>query len=104
MSILPIVPIMPLGAMSPIAPTSLNSTPNVASGTDFSKFLSDALGQVDALQKNADAASMQVATGQVQDMSTMMVAIEKATLSMSLAVSTRDKVLDAYNQVMRMQM
>ncbi|MDP4160880.1 MAG: flagellar hook-basal body complex protein FliE, partial [Bacillota bacterium] len=29
---------------------------------------------------------------------------EKASLSMSLTVSVRDKVLDAYNQVMRMQM
>lgn len=111
MSIQPIAPIMPLGPLSPINPTSLESTPNISSGDgtqkaggDFSKFLSDALGQVNALQTNADAASMQLATGQVQDMSAMMVAVEKASLSMSLTVSVRDKVLDAYNQVMRMQM
>ena len=102
---------MPLGALNPITPTSLESTPNISSGdgaqkagTDFSKFLTDALGQVDALQKNADIASTQLATGQVQDMSTAMVALEKANLSLSLTVSVRDKVLDAYNQVMRMQM
>ncbi|OLN33505.1 flagellar hook-basal body complex protein FliE [Desulfosporosinus metallidurans] len=103
MSIQPIVPIMPLGPMSP--------TPNVTSGdgankagTDFAKFLSDALSQVNALQKNADVASLGLASGQVQDLSTVMVALEKASLSMSLTVSVRDKVLDAYNQVMRMQM
>jgi len=110
-SIQPILPIMPLGAINSIAPTSLTNTPNISSGegtpkagTDFSKFLSDALSQVNALQTNADVASQQLATGQVQDLSTVMVALEKASLSLSLTVSVRDKVLDAYNQVMRMQM
>ncbi|MDR3541384.1 MAG: flagellar hook-basal body complex protein FliE [Desulfosporosinus sp.] len=105
-----IVPIVPLGALTPITPTSLEKT-NASSGTgtqkaatDFSKFLNDALSQVDALQTNADAASMQLATGKVQDMSAVMVALEKASMSLSLTVSVRDKVLDAYNQVMRMQM
>ena len=111
MSISAIAPIMPLGTMNPITPTSLESTPNISSGdgaqkagTDFSKFLNDALSQVDALQKNADAASLQLSTGQVQDMSTVMVALEKASLSLSLTVSVRDKAIDAYNQIMRMQM
>ena len=110
MSIQPIAPIMPLGAMNSITPTSLESTPNISSGdgaqkagSDFSKFLTDALSQVDALQKNADAASLQLATGQVDDLSSVMVALEKASLSLSLTIATRDKVLDAYNQVMRMQ-
>jgi flagellar hook-basal body complex protein FliE len=109
MSIQPIAPIMPLGIITPITPTNLE-TQSVGSGdgavklgTDFSKFLNDALGQVDALQKNADAASLQLATGQVDDLSSVMVAIEKASLSLSLTVAVRDKVLDAYNQIMRMQ-
>ncbi|HEY8910340.1 MAG TPA: flagellar hook-basal body complex protein FliE [Desulfosporosinus sp.] len=111
MSIPAIVPIMPLGAMNSITPTNLQSTPNASAGdgaqkagTDFSKFLNDALSQVSALQSNADAASLQLATGQVQDMSTVMVALEKASLSLSLTVAVRDKAIDAYNQIMRMQM
>lgn len=110
MNILAIAPIMPLGPLNAITPTSLDSTPNLSSGDgaqkagpDFSKFLTDALSQVDSLQKNADAASLQLATGQIDDLSSVMVAIEKASLSLSLTVATRDKVLDAYNQVMRMQ-
>jgi|SRR5665648_53543 len=95
-AIAPIGPIMPLENLSSGEGTQ-------KSGTDFSKFLSDAMGQVDALQKNAEAASLQLATGEVEDLSSVMVAIEKANLSLSLTVATRDKVLDAYNQVMRMQ-
>lgn len=110
MSIQPIAPIIPFGALSPVAPTSLASTPTVNSGdgaqkagADFGKFLTDALNQVNDLQSNADAASMQLATGQVQDLSTVMIALEKASLSLNLTVSVRDKAIDAYNQIMRMQ-
>jgi len=110
MSIQPIAPIMPLGIINSITPASLEVTPSVSSkegaqkaGADFSKFLSDALSQVDALQTKGDTASLVLATGQVQDLSEVMVAIEKASLSLSLTVATRDKVLDAYNQIMRMQ-
>ncbi|GAB6152503.1 flagellar hook-basal body complex protein FliE [Desulfosporosinus burensis] len=109
MSIQAIAPILPIG-LTPITPTNLDSTPNIRpeggqkAEADFSKFLSDALGQVDALQTKADVASLELATGQVQDLSEAMIALEKANLSLSLAVSTRDKVIDAYNQVMRMQL
>jgi len=110
MSIQPIAPIMPLGALNTITPTGLETTPSVSSkegaqkaGADFSEFLSDALNQVDALQTKGDAASLELATGQVQDLSEVMVALEKASLSLSLTVAARDKVLDAYNQIMRMQ-
>jgi flagellar hook-basal body complex protein FliE len=105
-----IAPIMSLGPLNPLTPLSSGTSANISSGDgaqkaepDFSKFLTDALSQVDALQKNADTASLQLATGQVDDLSSVMVALEKASLSLSLTVATRDKVLDAYNQIMRMQ-
>jgi flagellar hook-basal body complex protein FliE len=72
-------------------------------GSDFSQFLADALQQVDNLQKNADIASVGLATGQIQDLHTVMVALEKASLSLSLTVEVRNKVLDAYHEIMRMQ-
>ena len=97
MSISAIAPIIPLGPNISIGDEAQKT------GPDFSKFLTDALSQVDALQKNADEASLQLATGQVDDLSSVMIALEKANLSLSLTVVTRDKVLDAYNQIMRMQ-
>lgn len=92
-----IAPIMPLG------PNISSGDGTQKTGADFSKFLTEALNQVEALQKNADVASLQLATGQVDDLSSVMVALEKASLSLSLTVATRDKVLDAYNQIIRMQ-
>lgn len=112
MSIPPIVPITPLAPLSPLAPLALTGAEKTpasgdgtqAGGTDFGKFLADALNQVNDLQQSADTASLGLASGKVQDLSTVMVALEKASLSMSMTVAVRDKVLDAYNQVMRMQM
>lgn len=111
MAIPGIVPILPLGTQSLITPISSDNTPKVAlgdgaqkAGADFSQFLNDALKQVDTLQKDADAASIGLATGQVQDVHSAMVALEKANLSLSLTVQVRDKVLDAYHEMMRMQL
>ena len=105
-----IAPILPIASISqPVKLDSvLGTSPNLTdgaqkAGTDFANFLNDALHQVDTLQKNADAASIGIATGQTQDLHTAMVALEKANLSLSLTVEVRNKVLDAYNQIMRMQ-
>lgn len=75
----------------------------VKASSDFSQFLAEALQQVDTLQKNADAASVGLATGQIQDLHTAMVALEKASLSLSMTVEVRNKVLDAYHEITRMQ-
>jgi flagellar hook-basal body complex protein FliE len=110
MTIQPIAPLQPLSAInSTSATSSVNSAAGTSGGaqkaaTDFSKFLTDALDQVNALQKNADNASIQLAAGNVQDLSTVMIALQKANLSLSLAVSVRDKAVNAYNEIMRMQM
>lgn len=111
MSIPAITPLVPLGTLSPISSTTLDSTPKISStdgaqkvGADFSNFLNEALGQVDALQKNADTATVELATGQIQDVSTVMVALQKASLSLSLTTEVRNKAIDAYQEIMRMQM
>lgn len=117
MAISPILPISALNMLN--ANNSVNSASNVRdlqtnpgnelgngaakAGSDFGQFLTDALNQVDALQKNADAASVGLATGQIQDIHTVMIALQKASLSLNLTVETRNKLLDAYSEVMRMQ-
>ena len=107
-AITPLPPLAPLGQTGATEPAHTGK--NVAlgdgaakAGTDFAKFLQEALAEVNALQKNADAASVGLATGQIQDLHTAIIALEKASLSMSLTVEVRNKVLDAYHEMMRMQ-
>lgn len=109
--ILPINSVAMINSGTPVNPAQniSNANSSQANGmgkasSDFGQFLTDALNQVDALQKNADAASVGLATGQIQDLHTVMIALQKASLSLNATVEVRNKVLDAYQEVMRMQM
>ena len=103
-----IAPIPPLAPLAKIEPLEIKSgsdpgkvTPNKS---EFSQFLSNAIREVDALQKSADVASVRLATGQGEDLAAVMIALEKASLSLSLLVSVRDKAVEAYQQITRMTM
>lgn len=91
----PLLPLIPVNQTDQNAPAENKS--------NFACFLKNEISKVDALLKNADAASIELATGQTQDLHTVMVALEKANLSLGLTIEVRNKVLDAYNQIMRMQ-
>lgn len=86
-----------LGAMNNTSASSNQST------TSFSDILSEALG--DAV--NADMADKQstieLLSGEDVELSESMLASVKAELSLNLAIQIRNKVIDAYNEVMRMQ-
>jgi flagellar hook-basal body complex protein FliE len=75
-----------------------------ASGTTgFASMLSQKLGGVVDLQNQADAASQAVATGQSSDLAGATTAVEKASIAIDLVSSIRNKAVDAYQDVMRMQ-
>lgn len=69
----------------------------------FGEFLRESLQKVDALQKDADAAVSQIAQGEDMGIQEAMVAIEKADVTFKLMMEVRQKILDAYQEVMRMQ-
>lgn len=112
MAINPIAPINPLVLQNLNAVQGTNPNEDKVSlspvgaakvGADFGQFLNEALQKVDSIQKEADVASLGLATGQIQDLHTAVLAMEKASLSLSLTVEVRNKVIDAYHEVMRMQ-
>ncbi len=74
-----------------------------ANGQDFASFFQSALGEVNKLQIDAGTASKQLATGAVQDIAPVVIAAEKASIALQLTVQVRNKIIDAYNEVMRMQ-
>jgi flagellar hook-basal body complex protein FliE len=69
----------------------------------FGSMLSDQLGALQDLQTNAAAQSQALATGQAEDASQVVMAVEKAQLSMQLAATLRDKSVDAFQEVFRTQ-
>jgi flagellar hook-basal body complex protein FliE len=69
----------------------------------FGEFLTDALNNVNQLQNDASKASMNLAAGKIQDISEVTIAAEKATVALQLTMQVRNKVVEAYQEVMRMQ-
>lgn len=74
-----------------------------ADATAFAGELGKALGEVDKLQIEADQQASQVAQG-AGNIHEMALALEKADVAMRMAVRVRNKVVDTYNEIMRMGM
>ena len=69
----------------------------------FGEYLSNALDQVNQLQQESQQASIDLAAGKIQDVSQAVIATEKATIALQLTMQVRNKVVDAYQEIMRMQ-
>lgn len=80
-----------------------NSTPTADGDKSFGQFLTEAIGEVNQLQNNSHAAGLNLAAGKVQDISEVVIAAEKATIALQLTMQVRNKVVEAYQEVMRMQ-
>jgi len=90
----------------PAAPTpdaaagSAGAAPGQAS---FGQVLKDSLAQVNHLQHEADGAIRELASGGTATLHDTMLAIEKAELSFRLMMQVRNKIVEAYQEVLRMQ-
>ena len=74
-----------------------------AGGKSFGQLLTDALDNVNDLQKKSDQASADLATGKIEDISQVVIAAEKAAIALQLTIQVRNKVLESYQEMMRMQ-
>lgn len=70
---------------------------------NFGAHLEKALGDVNELQLKADQAIQQLVGEGKGDLQETMVALEKADVSFRLMMQIRNKVLEAYQEIMRMQ-
>ena len=99
------MPIDPIQSHLPIAPAMTEARPfkiGQNEGPGFSSVIGDALQQVDQLQRQANEASTMIATGQSTDLSTALMRVEEAGLAMQLALQVRNKLVESYQEIMRM--
>lgn len=69
----------------------------------FAETLGTALNNVNQMQKDADKGMQNLATGRTDNVADVMLATEKADIAVKLMVQVRNKIIDAYQEVMRMQ-
>jgi flagellar hook-basal body complex protein FliE len=96
-----LTPISPLKPLQPLeSKETAKFTPRES---DFSAFLKNSLDKLEASQQEAEKAAVDLVTGKVEDFHTPIIALEKASMTLGLAVTIRNKVLEAYHEIMRMQ-
>ncbi len=83
----------------PIAPTATDAAP----GAGFGDTVASMLGEVSGAEIHADHLAADVATGGETSVHELMVATTKASLSVDLLVQVRNRALEAYQEIMRMQ-
>ncbi|MDI3540546.1 Flagellar hook-basal body complex protein FliE [Koleobacter methoxysyntrophicus] len=69
----------------------------------FRELLVEELQKVNSLQKNSEYLNNKLILGEVENIHQVMIAAEKADLALQLTLQIRNKILDAYNEIMRMQ-
>ncbi|WP_235910661.1 flagellar hook-basal body complex protein FliE [Heliobacterium mobile] len=73
------------------------------SGQSFSAMLKDAVQGVNTAQNEADKMAAEFAAGRSTDVHTVMLATEKANIAMQFTIQVRNQAMEAYREIMRMQ-
>jgi flagellar hook-basal body complex protein FliE len=69
----------------------------------FKETLEDSINRVNGLQFEAHQAMEDLAVGKSNNLHETMIAIQKAEISFKMMMQVRNKIMDAYHEVMRMQ-
>ncbi|MDP8943593.1 MAG: flagellar hook-basal body complex protein FliE [Actinomycetota bacterium] len=72
-------------------------------GSGFGGLLADQVGQLSRTQEEAAGASRSLADGTATDVSSVVMAVERAKLSMQLAAQIRNKGVEAYQEIFHTQ-
>jgi len=70
---------------------------------DFAGMLKNALKDVNGAQLEADDAVQKVLSGETNDIHSTMIALQKADVSLKMMLEVRNKIMEAYQEVMRTQ-
>ena len=71
---------------------------------NFGSMVADSIENLDRLHGDADHLAVQAATGDLADVHEYTIAATEAELATQLTVAVRDKAVEAFNEIMRMQL
>ena len=98
-SINSIKPIKPTVEKPEIKPQSISKKEE----SSFKDILVEAVSEVQKLQEEADTTIKQLVSGEIKDVTEVMIAVQKADTAFQTLMAVRNKVITAYEEIMRMQ-
>ncbi|MBX3023122.1 MAG: flagellar hook-basal body complex protein FliE [Bdellovibrionales bacterium] len=76
---------------------------DAAEGKSFADTLKDAVNSVNTMQKESDVKMQELATGKTKNIHDVMLTAERADVSLRLMTQVRNKIIEAYQEIMKMQ-
>lgn len=89
------------GSVSGTSLIGNKSNENIIGG--FAEYLNKALKKVSDLEKESQMLTEDFAAGRTDNIHQVMIAAEKSEIALQFTMQIRNKILDAYNEIMRMQ-
>ncbi|HUB83526.1 MAG TPA: flagellar hook-basal body complex protein FliE [Bryobacteraceae bacterium] len=89
---------------SPALPSSVRPAGESPAGDGFPDIFSSAVGQVESLQQNAYSEVEKFLSSDGEDLHTVALATQEADLAFEMFQAVRNKVVSAYQEIMKMQM
>jgi len=90
-----------LKSLLPLSPGKVGKSDGA--GVSFRKILKESIEGVNRLQSEADISIEQLVAGNTKNLHETMIALEKADISFRLMMEVRNKIIEAYHEIMRMQ-
>lgn len=94
----------PLNIMSSVQPKDNSAEGAADLSKQFGSFLNEAMNNLNTGQQQVDQLNQSFIKGELADVHQLTIATEKASLGLELTVQVRNKVLEAYQEIMRMQL
>ena len=79
------------------------AAPGVASGREFGDLVLDGIERLEGVQDRADNLAVQAATGDLSNIHDYTLAATEADVTTKLTVAVRNKAIEAFTEIMRMQ-
>jgi flagellar hook-basal body complex protein FliE len=96
---------LPISSITPIAmPQVAPAVGATGQPGEFQSALSSAIDSLESLRTNAADSVQKFLTGENEELHTTILATQKAELAFELGLQVRNKVVDAYQEIMKMQM
>jgi flagellar hook-basal body complex protein FliE len=95
----------PVSNIAPIPiPDSLTPAVGGDSSNAFAGILKDTIGSLQSTQADADSSVQKFLTGENDDIHTTVLATQRAEMTFELGLQVRNKVVSAYQEIMKMQL
>lgn len=105
MSIVPIDFIVPGASLEQVMlSTTSNGTEKANATSDFSTWMDGYVGSLNQKLIEADQLTNRLVAGDIDNLHQIMIGLEESKLAFQLAVQVRNRVLDAYQEISRIQL